>query len=1269
MFSLCFFIDRIPDLTLAKYSVFDGSSVQDLMEKHGVFLRQLYRLGFTSNVYFHLLFNFDPTKIKGTRLSIILYATAEDRKMLQNIRAFISTSSLSPFYHFQNYEIIESIEEMSADSSIDVDYVIRTVLGEEYRISKDELSTEEYLELKDSLCSRKAIYRDSCDTDLIHLSDLEFDEFGKIVFDKSFLYSAYVTKKSFSLEAINRLDSDNKGTVNLFSIMDWIACDNGRLFQVLKLMEGYNQPVALRIDLFPVENSQLVRNTLPYAETRKRVSKRDSERDTNSEYIIRTWDNITTNLNKHPQFYANIVSMSNYSDIAVMLADSVAAEAVESGSYEIHTIEFDSGVDVYFSDSEVLSSNPDYSQSSLDPNDKISQFLSLFTLEELRPMFSLPILYPGESIELQKETEPILNDEPSYLDKITGSMFSSITIGKTINGYDVTVPINRLNRHAFIGGVPGAGKTNTMLKMITSLWRDNNHHIPFLVFEPAKQEYRALLKIQGMEDVLVFAPGADTKFPLHINPFEFPEGLTLDEHIKNLNRSFEGAFPLIMPAPMFIDRCIQRAYTMKGWNIYERNTCNHPYPTLQEFFDLLREEVQNSTYQGEVLGNIIGILEVRVGSLLNRSIGTVFNVRSSTIKPHEWINLPVIVELEALGEGPSNFLTLLISTYIRETLKIEATQKTPIDIKSPIKHIIFYEEAHNLIGNSTNSPDPLQQDPKTSATKFLVKMLAEVRALGEGIVIADQLPSEMAPQVMKNTGLKIGHRLVAIDDRTILGSTMSASNDQIEEQGTFTTGQALVYYEGLQKPFIAKIDEWEPELDHSKYDSPSDDELFECCKNRPSYQKQIDQSIQIINRRIADEYNSLYSNVASIIKKLDLLNQTRNRDINIISKLNNGEEVDAKEQQRYSTILETHFNKEHHSGNVLSSKLILQQEGRSRPDINYSFILQLVNDQYKQDESKLKNELACICDKICVFFESYCTFAKQYVDKYDKIGFGLTKKFHYILSQIISASSRYNLEESANKVSNLVKYVTFNVINNEIIDRNSQSFYMFIALKINLLTRIIANSTAHDSGSFDNYNSVSDSLIDFTRTTLELSLQCELLSETRTVLSQNINALCVCLINLVLHYKPNNRSWFHDTIEARKHIRSALTSPLFSGKYSSPYTEIVAYIAKEVNGFYSQEKVLLTSVNYNALQLENELKNVSDYFQNYLFAIRNMLPSKLILNILSNHCNILKLVHSKFKIFIHYQGGRKEFMKMLAMVEYIPADKKKYYDEYINYID
>lgn len=443
---------------------------------------------------------------------------------------------------------------------------------------------------------------------------------------------------------------------------------------------------------------------IPYSETRKRVSQRDQGRDDNSENMIRAWDDYIKELNKYPQFQANIIAFADHMDIAIMLADSVGAEAVESGTYkieEIRTLEGHS-LDFYYGDNFLLKTNT-------AADNFMSNFLSLYTLNEIRPMFSFPILNQGETIERVKETDPVFYDDGLYL-------------GLSETGYKVTFPIKLFKKHAFISGVPGGGKTNTMLYLVTTLWRQ--FRIPFLVLEPAKQEYRALARIPGMEELCIFSPRANTRFPLHINPFEFPIGLTLAEHIANLKAVFEGAFELPPPSPHFIDTCIEQVYIDKGWNTFSTNDGKLPYPTMQDLYDSLKVAVEKSSYEGEIRGNLRAVLEVRVGSLLKREIGNVYNVKHSIIRPEEWLDVPAIIELEALGEGPANFMSLLISTLIRESLRIRMTvnkQNNRI-----VNHIIFYEEAHNLIGPDTDSPLGDSVDPKISATKYLVKMLAEV---------------------------------------------------------------------------------------------------------------------------------------------------------------------------------------------------------------------------------------------------------------------------------------------------------------------------------------------------------------------------------------------------------------------------------------------------------------------------------------------------------------------------------------------------------------
>lgn len=875
LYYLCFSVNKLPDLTLTKYSVFDGSSVENIMDKHGVFLRQLHRLGYTSGVYFHLLYYYNPDKSipKGHHLSIIFYATAQNKCKLDGIREFLTTSVLSNYYDFYCYEIAKNFslgeETLSDGSSIPI-IEITNIAGSTKKYSIGRTRPQEVLDANKKIANGEMshiVCEIASDADeMLSFNKMPVDDTGRIILEKTFAHAAFLTKKDYSLPAQNRLNTDNAGEVMLHSIMEWEPCETGRLYNVLKLMEGYDRNAVLRIDIFPVEHTQAIRQRLPYTETRRRISDRVQGKDDNSESIVKSWDKYLNNLMKFPQFLANVVAFADSQDIAVMLADSVAAEAVESGTYLIETLDSVTGFSMYESDAKIL-------HKEKENGNYVAPFLSLYTLEEIRPMFSFPILYPGESIECQKETDPIPFDKEATIDDQTGEIHEVISLGVSNMGYDVTFPVKLFKKHAFIAGVPGAGKTNTMLYLVTTLWRDTKQNVPFLVLEPAKQEYRALAMINGMEDLCVFSPGADTRFPLHINPFQFPIGLTLAEHIANLNAVFAGAFELIPPSPFLIDSCIEKVYVAKGWNINERNNGTKEYPTMQELYDYLKVAVEESGYEGESKANIRSVMEVRIGSLLRREIGNVYNVRQSSIEPEEWLENPIIIELESLGEGPANFMSLLISTLIREVLKIRKTsdsaKKRERNYKREIEHIIFYEEAHNLIGPTTDDPVGGSVDPKISATKYLVKMLAEVRALGEGIVIADQLPTAMAPEVLKNTGLKLGHRITAQDDRNLLGSTMSASADQLEEQATFGQGQALIFYENLLKPFKMRVAEWEKHASKTKYDSPTNMQLFEHLKNNKRYMHLLARSAFIMQQKMEVEFNQIRRQIAELTQKIN----------------------------------------------------------------------------------------------------------------------------------------------------------------------------------------------------------------------------------------------------------------------------------------------------------------------------------------------------------------------------------------------------------------
>jgi uncharacterized protein len=84
-------------------------------------------------------------------------------------------------------------------------------------------------------------------------------------------------------------------------------------------------------------------------------------------------------------------------------------------------------------------------------------------------------------------------------------------------------------------------------------------------------------------------------------------------------------------------------------------------------------------------------------------------------------------------------------------------------------------------------------------------LLAEVRAYGEGLVIAEQIPSKLTPDVIKNTAIKIVHRLPAKDDRDSVGATMNVDDAQSRYLVTLEPGDAAVFADGMDRPLLVRV--------------------------------------------------------------------------------------------------------------------------------------------------------------------------------------------------------------------------------------------------------------------------------------------------------------------------------------------------------------------------------------------------------------------------------------------------------------------------------
>ena len=813
--SLYYEVKRIPDLTLSKYSALDEGGVEGVLKKHEAFLRQIHRKGLLNKEIIRWIYEYNPSAPKGQRMKIII--KFDGKNASDYMQSFIGSSPLAPYFDLVQVFPEEELPPLTGKE---------TPKDLEKRKAKTLTLNQELYRYQASLLKKEKFARpDNPEmADFYSVNKWEMNEDAR-------LFGLFTMMKKMAENS----KKEDKSQWRCLYCVDVVPMDYADAIEspsmLGPIMAGLRRMLSLRVE--------------------KTSASTSFQKDESADYTLERYKDLVKTIAGTPHFNVNIKAYAQNSDYANMLLDAAASEALSEGSYDVVV---ETGM---FKVNEIINKNLRLLCNTRAPKE-LRFWPTLFFLKELVPFTTLPTLYSGESIEMPKETAPSYDDSGLYL-------------GKDTDDYNVYFPLKNLPKHAFLAGVPGSGKTNSMLHLVTTLY--SKFDIPFLILEPAKQEYRALVNKPEMRGTTVFSPSSGTKFLLHINPFQFPLKMSLAEHIRNVINVFEGSFSMDPPMPFLLDRAIERVYRDKGWLPYMINQGTLPYPTMGELYDTLEQILEETDYEGEIKGNLKSVLQVRIGSLLSREMGDVFNVAESTMAPEEWLTRPVVIELEAMGSGPANFLTLMLSTLIRETLKVNPLKRK--DGSKKPRHVIFFEEAHNLIGPKAEKEAGENANPKIAATAFVVKMLAEVRALNEAIIIADQLPTAMAPEVIKNTSLKLGHRMTSQDDRQLLGSTMSADDVQLERMATFTTGRTLCIYEGLLKPFELQMEQWSKVngIVHDElYDSPSDDKLYAMlCYEGSPFIKDLEQSFKITAGKYNKQWDDIMEDVDEYYDQLDVL--------------------------------------------------------------------------------------------------------------------------------------------------------------------------------------------------------------------------------------------------------------------------------------------------------------------------------------------------------------------------------------------------------------
>lgn len=362
---------------------------------------------------------------------------------------------------------------------------------------------------------------------------------------------------------------------------------------------------------------------------------------------------------------------------------------------------------------------------------------------------------------------------------------------------EVLLDLNSLSMHTFVTGSTGSGKSNAVYHLLREVKKKG---IPFLVVEPAKGEYKKIFK-----EVKCYGTNPLTGEMLRINPFSFPAGIHVLEHIDRIVEIFNVCWPMYAAMPAVLKESIENAYKSTGWDLdlSVNEKVDGLYPTFDDVLRELDKTINSSEYSSDTKGDYIGSLSTRIKSLTNGINGRVFVSDEMDLKT--LFDESAIVDISRVGAVETKSLIMgLVVMKLQEYRMANATE-----MNSELKHITVLEEAHNLLKKTSTEQSADSSNMVGKSVEMLTNAIAEIRTFGEGFVIVDQAPDLLDTAAIRNTNTKIVLRLPESTDREITGGSIALQDSQFDELSKLPTGVAAVYQNDWQEAVLCQMPEYE----------------------------------------------------------------------------------------------------------------------------------------------------------------------------------------------------------------------------------------------------------------------------------------------------------------------------------------------------------------------------------------------------------------------------------------------------------------------------
>jgi len=364
-----------------------------------------------------------------------------------------------------------------------------------------------------------------------------------------------------------------------------------------------------------------------------------------------------------------------------------------------------------------------------------------------------------------------------------------------------------LAKHTLITGMASSGKSTTSLRLLSQL---HEHNLPFLIIEPTGKEYvewalniNATHLQDSSNKIAIYMPGAQSfrghklNHNLYLNPLDivwpykefYPRILS---HIDRLKLILDTTFSIQESLQFILEEILFTMYSRLNWLEIQLPEFDAPRPTLKNLYESVQEVIEQKAHEQFITATSAAALMTHLQSLRRGWKGQVFDQQKST-PWSELFDQPVVINLSLLGsDNDCAFIMSILLKFLYEYRQAQFDFHGLPSKTSEIKHLTVIEEAHRIFSDDYIG---ITERTKTQnrASEILSRILLEIGAYGEGLIMIDQIPSRLTSSAIQNSNLKIVHRLTSDSDCKEIGGYMGLSPTQTALIKRLRAGQAVVH--------------------------------------------------------------------------------------------------------------------------------------------------------------------------------------------------------------------------------------------------------------------------------------------------------------------------------------------------------------------------------------------------------------------------------------------------------------------------------------------